>query len=201
VKEIKIKLPEPKHDSNNSVERALLERRSVRVYKAEQLTLSEVSQLLWAAQGITDPRMGFRTAPSAGALCPLEIYVVIGDVSSVGKGIYKYKPYEHELVKIKDGDVRTELAFAALGQTWVRDGAILIVFSAVYERTTQKYGNRGVRYVHMEAGHAAQNVCLQAASMNLGMAIVGAFSDEKVRKILNMSVQEYPLYILPVGRV
>jgi SagB-type dehydrogenase family enzyme len=201
VKEIKIKLPEPKHDSNNSVERALLERRSVRVYKAEQLTLGEVSQLLWAAQGITDPRMGFRTAPSAGALCPLEIYVVIGDVSSVGKGIYKYKPYEHELVKIKDGDVRTELAFAALGQTWVRDGAILIVFSAVYERTTQKYGNRGVRYVHMEAGHAAQNVCLQAASMNLGMAIVGAFSDEKVRKILNMSVQEYPLYILPVGRV
>ncbi|MBU4492453.1 MAG: SagB/ThcOx family dehydrogenase, partial [Euryarchaeota archaeon] len=118
----KIKLPEPKYDSGTSVEQALLERRSVREYKDEPLKLTEVSQILWAAQGITDPIRGFRTAPSAGALYPLEVYVVIGNVEGVAKGVYKYEPNEHELVKIRNGNVRDEMAVAALGQTWVREG-------------------------------------------------------------------------------
>ncbi|MBU4374291.1 MAG: SagB/ThcOx family dehydrogenase [Euryarchaeota archaeon] len=197
----KIKLPEPKYDSGTSVEQALLERRSVREYKDEPLKLTEVSQILWAAQGITDPIRGFRTAPSAGALYPLEVYVVIGNVEGVAKGVYKYEPNEHELVKIRNGNVRDEMAVAALGQTWVREGAIIIVFSAVYERTTQKYGDRGIRYVHMEVGHAAENVYLQAVSLNMGTAVVGAFDDEEVRKILNMSDVEHPLYIVPVGKI
>ena len=197
----KIKLPEPKYDSNTSVEQALLERRSVRVYKNEPLTLMEVSQLLWAAQGITNTRRGFRTAPSAGALYPLEVYVVIGNVEGVTKGVYKYKLHDHELVKVRNGNVRDELTIAALGQNCVRESAIVIVFSAVYERTTKKYGDRGIRYVHMEAGHAAQNVCLQAISLNLGTVVVAAFKDEKVRKILNMSAEEQPLYIIPVGKI
>ena len=195
-----IKLPEPRYDSETSIEKALLERRSVRAYKDDPLTLTEVSQLLWAAQGITDPRKGFRTAPSAGALYPLEVYLVIGNVEEVTKGVYKYRPPEHELIKVRNGDVRDELTVAALGQTWVGEGAIVIVFSAVYERTTQKYGDRGIKYVHMEAGHATQNVYLKAVSLNLGTVVVGAFKDDEVRKILNMPDKEHPLYIMPVGK-
>ena len=196
-----IKLPEPRYDSETSIEEALLKRRSIRTYKNESLTIAEVSQLLWASQGITDLEMGFRTAPSAGALYPLEVYVVIGNVQGISKGVYKYNPYKHELVKVKDGDVRDKLAIASLGQTWVRDGAIVIVFSAIYERTTEKYGDRGIRYVHMEVGHAAQNVYLQGVSLNLGTVVVGAFRDDRVREILNMSDKEHPLYIMPVGRI
>ncbi|MHC1611019.1 MAG: SagB/ThcOx family dehydrogenase [Candidatus Methanospirareceae archaeon] len=196
----RIKLPEPKYDSNTSVEEALRERRSIRAYKDEALTLTEVSQLLWAAQGITDPR-GFRTAPSAGALYPLEVYVVIGNVEGVTEGVYKYKPHEHELLKVRSGDVRDGLSVAALGQSFVGEGSIVIVFSAVYERTTQRYGDRGIRYVHMEAGHAAQNVYLQAVSLNLGTVVVGAFKDDEVRRILNMPDEEHPLYIMPVGKI
>ena len=197
----KIKLPRPKYDSSTSVEQALLERRSVRVYKDEPLTFMEVSQLLWAAQGITESSRGFRTAPSAGALYPLEVYVVIGNVEEITQGVYKYKPHEHELVKISHGNVRDELTIAALGQNWIGKSAIVIVFAAIYERTTKKYGDRGIRYVHMEAGHVAQNVCLQAVSLNLGTVVVAAFKDEKVRKILNMSAKEQPLYIIPVGKI
>jgi len=195
-----IKLPEPKYDSSISIEQALLERRSVRAYQDEPLTLTEVSQLLWSAQGITDPKRGFKTAPSAGALYPLEVYVVIGNIEGITEGVYKYMPYKHELVMVRNGDVRDKLAVAALGQACVRKGAIAIVFSAVYERTTRKYGDRGIRYVHMEAGHAAQNVCLQAVSLNLGTVVVGAFRDNEVSKILNLPDEEQPLYILPVGK-
>lgn len=195
-----IKLPEPKYDSETSIEEALLERRSIREYKDEPMTLSEVSQLLWAAQGITDPR-GFRTAPSAGATFPLEVYVVVGDVNNLSEGIYKYKPHEHELERVVEGDKRVELCDAALGQRCVEEGAIVIVFSAVYERTTGRYGDRGVRYVHMEVGHAAQDVYLQAVSLNLGTVVVGAFSDDEVKKIINMPDEERPLYIMPVGKV
>ncbi|HCK98687.1 MAG TPA: nitroreductase [Candidatus Marinimicrobia bacterium] len=195
-----IKLPEPKYSSSVSIEQAMLERRSVRAYQDEPLTLSEVAQLLWSAQGITDSKRGFRTAPSAGTLYPLEVYVVIGNVEGIAEGVYKYKPHKHELVKVRNGDVRDKLAVAALGQACVREGAIVIVFSAVYERTTRKYGDRGVRYVHMEAGHAAQNVCLQAVSLNLGTVVVGAFRDDEVSKVLNLSDEERPLYILPVGK-
>jgi len=196
-----IKLSEPKYDSKTSIEEALLKRKSVRGYKDEPLTLTEVSQLLWAAQGITEPRRNYRTAPSAGALYPLEVYVVIGNVEGVAKGVYKYKPLEHELVKVKNEDVRNELTAATLGQTWVGEGAIVIIFSAVYKRTTQKYDDRGIRYIHMEVGHAAQNVYLQAVSLGLGTVAVGAFKDNEVRKILNVPDEEYLLYIMPVGKI
>mgnify|MGYP001084002701 CR=1 FL=1 len=195
-----IKLPEPDHHGEVSVEEALLERRSIRDYTGESLTMGEVSQLLWASQGITDPR-GLRTAPSAGALYPLEVYVVVGDVVNLGKGVYMYDPAEHALIKVLDGDARKELAGAALGQEYVEEGAIDVVFTAVYERTTKKYGDRGIRYVHMEAGHAAQNLYLQAAALGLGTVTIGAFDDGDVRKVLNIPPGESPLYIMPVGRV
>ncbi len=196
---ITITLPKPQYDSDVSIEQSLLERRSIRKYTGEPVTLQELSQLLWAAQGITDPR-GFRTAPSAGALYPLEVYVVAGDVQNLVPGIYKYKPDEHELAQLIHGDQRSELAEAALSQPCVKEGALAIVFTAVYERTTVKYGERGIRYVHIEAGHAAQNLCLQATAMGLGTVTVGAFHDEQVAKLLNLPDDEQPLYIIPVGR-
>ena len=194
-----VTLPEPRLESEVSLEEALLKRRSVREYSNEPLTLVEVAQLLWAAQGITS-EWGGRTAPSAGALYPLEVYVAVGNVDGLAPGVYKYRPQTHELVRIMDDDVREKLALASLGQPWVKEGAIDIVIAAVYERTTKKYGDRGIRYVHMEAGHAAQNIYLQAAALNIGMVTVGAFSDDQVKSIMGMLKDEVPLYVIPVGR-
>ena len=199
--EVIVDLPVPAKDSETSIEEALLRRRSVRDYTGEPLTLSEVSQLLWAAQGITAPAWGGRTAPSAGATYPLEVYLVVGDVKNLPVGVYRYEPEGHRLVRVLESDKRVELSRAALGQAWVREGAVSIVFSAVYERTTGRYGDRGIRYVHMEVGHAGQNVHLQAISLNLGTVVVGAFHDEEVKRVLNLPDDEQPLYIMPVGRV
>lgn len=195
-----IKLSEPRYDGNVSIERALKKRRSIREYSDKPLTLTEISQLLWAAQGKTRSTFG-RTAPSAGALYPLEVYLVAGNVTGFSKGIYKYQPENHELLRITNMDKQGDLCSAALGQGCVRDGAVVIVFAAVYERTTKKYGQRGIRYVHMEIGHAAQNVYLQAISLNLGTVVVGAFNDNKVHKVMNMPDEEQPLCIMPVGRI
>jgi SagB-type dehydrogenase family enzyme len=194
-----MQLPEPKYDSNISLEKSLLERRSVRSYADAPLTLQEISQLFWAAQGITDPA-GLRTAPSAGGTYPLEVYVVIGKVQDLDPGVYRYIPAGHKLVKTIDGDLREPLAEAALDQEWVKEGAVVFVFTAIYERTTGRYGERGIRYVHIELGHAAENLCLQATALGLGPVTVGAFEDDRVSKLLNLPVEETPLYIIPVGR-
>lgn len=194
-----IKLPEPKTKGTFSLEEALLNRRSIREYSGEPLTLEEVSQLLWAAQGKT-AGWGGRTAPSAGGLYPLEVYVVVGNVKNLVIGVYKYRYETHELVKTRNEDVRVPLAEAALSQSPVKDAAIDILISAIYERTTQKYGERGMRYVHMEAGHAAQNIYLQATALDLGTVTIGAFYDDRVKDVMGMPENEAPLYIMPVGR-
>jgi len=193
-----VKLPEPRYDSNISLEHSILQRRSIRNYTSEPLTLQEISQLLWAAQGITDGN-DFRTAPSAGALYPLELYLVIGNVEHLTIGIYKYKPQEHILTKLNTSDVREKLA-EVVGASSLRGVAITIVIAAVYERTTTRYGDRGIRYVHMEAGHCAQNICLQATALNLGTVTIGGFSDTQIKETIGMSKNETPLYIMPVGR-
>ena len=121
-------------------------------------------------------------------------------MENLAPGVYKYKPEGHKLAKVKDEDVREELARAALEQAYVKEGATDIVIAAIYERTTKKYGNRGIRYVHMEAGHAAQNIYLQATALNLGMVVIGAFYDDQVKKIMSMPENEEPLYVIPVGK-
>lgn len=194
-----IKLPEPQYDSKVSIEKTLLKRRSARNYLKEPLTLNEISQLLWAAQGITSPE-GYRTAPSAGALYPLEVYIVAGYVKNLPAGIYKYRPYEHAIIKTAEGDLRAKLCRATLNQDSVNNAPVVLVFCAVYQRTTKKYGERGMKYVHMEVGHAAQNVCLQAVSLGLGAVVIGAFHDNKVKKVMNIAADEHPLYILPIGK-
>jgi SagB-type dehydrogenase family enzyme len=163
------------------------------------LTILEISQLLWAAQGITS-RDGKRTTPSAGALYPLETYLVVGNVTALDSGVYKYRPSDHTLGEVLTGDLRQELSEAALRQKCVSDAAVVVVIAAVYQRTQKKYGKRAVRYVHMEVGHAAQNVWLQANSLQLGTVTVGAFADNRVQSLLRMPQEERPLYLLPVGR-
>lgn len=195
----KIALPTPRYTSTTSVEEAMLKRRSVRDYRRAPLTLAEVSQLLWAAQGITDER-GFRTAPSAGATYPLEVYLLVGQVEGLAPGVYRYVPQDLALTLVVEGDRRAALADASLSQAWVRDGAISLVFTAIYERTTDYYGYRGTMYVHMEVGHASQNVYLQAVALGLGTVAVGAFDEGKVKQVLALPERERPLYIMPVGR-
>ena len=197
--EAAVPLTPPRHHSETSVEEALLSRRSIRDYSGAPLTLDEVSQLLWAAQGTTDPR-GLRTAPSAGALYPLEVYLVVGDVTGLDPGVYRYVPEDHEMVRVASADRRRALAEAALDQEWVENAAVDLVFTAVPERTTVKYGDRGVRYVWIEAGHAAQNVYLQAVTLELGATVIGAFDDDAVIDIVAASDAEEPVYVIAIGR-
>ena len=204
-----IKLSEPKLKSNVSIEEALQQRRSVREFAEEPLTLQEISQLLWAAYGITQHtvngpdflRGGFRTAPSAGALYPLEFYVITGDVDGLEPGIYHYNSEKHELSKILDGDKRKDISEAALQQEMFVSAPATIVITAEVARTASKYGARGrEHYVWLEAGHSAQNICLQCVSLNLGTCTVGAFDDSKIIRVLNLKGEEEPVYLLPLGR-
>ncbi|MBU3901102.1 SagB/ThcOx family dehydrogenase [Patescibacteria group bacterium] len=193
-------LPEPKKESKTSIEEALLKRRSIREYKDEALSLEEISQILWSAQGITAPERGGRTAPSAGALYPLEIYLVVRKIENLESGVYHYLPEGHEIKQVLEKDISGELAIAGLNQMFIKEAPANIVISAVFSRTTSKYGERGNQYVYMEAGHAAENIYLQVESLGLGTVTVGAFSDEEIKRILNLR-EEIPLYIMPIGRI
>jgi SagB-type dehydrogenase family enzyme len=196
-----VELPAPQTTGMMSVEEAIARRRSIRNYTDEPLSLEDISQLVWAAQGITEPESGKRAAPSAGGTYPLEVYVVVGTngVTGLTDGVYRYDPSKHRLENILRGDVRSSLADAALGQSWVKEAPVDIVIAAVYERTTGRYGDRGIRYVHMEAGHAGQNLYLQAVARGLGMVVIGAFDDGGVQQLLQLPADQKPLYIIPIG--
>ncbi|MGB9852916.1 MAG: SagB/ThcOx family dehydrogenase [Candidatus Kapaibacteriota bacterium] len=196
---MEIMLPKANYEGRTSLEKVIATRRSVRNFKDEGITLSNIAQLLWAAQGVTDKINRFRTAPSAGALYPLEVFVAVRKADGLGPGVYKYLPDGHKLVKIKDGDVSKAIMKEALWQEWVEKSAIIIVYSAVFGRTTWKYGERGIQYVYMEVGHSAQNVCLQAVSLGLATTTIGAFNDAGIKSVIGMKENETPLYILPVG--
>ncbi len=186
-------LPSPRASGKMSLEEALAGRRSVRAFGDTPLTPAEIGQLLWAAQGVTSTD-GKRTAPSAGALYPLEIYAVLPDA------VYHYEPKGHTLSVHLAGDRRRALGTAALGQAAASKAPVVIVIAAVNERTARKYGaERTPRYVHLEAGHAAQNVLLQAVALNLGAVPIGAFNDKQVQDALKLPADQQPLYLLPVG--
>ncbi len=192
-----IALPAPSRDGGIPVETAIEGRRSVRTFTDDSVTLEQLSQLLWAAQGITDRKGSWRSAPSAGATYPMEIFVVAGRVEGLDPGVYWYVPSSHTLNLLSAGDRRAELSEGALSQSSVLDAPLSLVIAGVYERTTEKYGERGVRYVHIEVGAVAENVYLQAESLGLGTGFVGAFSDDDVRDLLHADV--YPLGIMPLG--
>jgi len=195
-----ITLPEPRYDSDISLEESLLNRRSIRDYGNDPVTLQEVSQLLWAAQGVTDTS-GHRTAPSAVALYPLSIYVIAGNVSEIVDGVYVYTPDNHSIKRIKNGDFRDELATAAMGQASIRQGAVSFVVTVDYGMVMSRFGDKGERFGTLEAGHAAQNLCLQATALDLGLVTAGAIYDDQVADVLDLPENLTPLYVIPVGRM
>jgi len=201
-----IPLPAAKTKGEMSLEEAIAKRRSIRAFSSRTLTMEQISQLAWAAQGITDSKRMLRAAPSAGALYPLELYFVTSE------GAFHYLPVrqahrpelvegaeDHSLAQLATADLRSPLAAAALGQNSVASAPLDVVIAAVYERTRKKYGNRAERYVHLEAGHAAQNLLLQATALGLAGVPVGAFDDEKVAAVLSLPDDQQPLYIIPIG--
>lgn len=193
-----MRLPKPKLDGDVAVEQALRYRRSIRDFAKRPLALAELSQLLWAAQGITS-RQGERTAPSAGGLYPLELFVSVGEVEGVAAGVYKYVPRGHQLKDHAPGDVRSRLATAAWKQTWVKAAPAILVFTTVHERVTHEYGEGARRYVYMEVGHSAQNVQLQAVALDLATVVVGALDEARVKALLNLAADEVPQVVMPVG--
>jgi SagB-type dehydrogenase family enzyme len=192
-----IVLPAPSLDSSISVEKALSKRNTVRSYTSEPLTLADISQLVWSAQGMKDRKDGGRTAPSAGGLYPLEVYVFASNVIDLSPGVYKYNPQNHELLQLIAEDKKSDL-FTAVDQKAVNNAPVSIVITGNYQRLA-KFGEKAEQFVHQESGHAAQNICLQAISQQLGTVTLGGFDEDAVKKVLPMPSEEHVLYVMPVG--
>lgn len=198
-----IQLPSPILKGTISVEEAVNARRTRRDFSDQPLTLEEWGQILWAAQGITsDGNIKKRTAPSAGALYPMELYLILGKglSNSLSAGIFHYVPTKHALEQISDKNFAKGVAEASLHQSWMAEAPGMILITAEYSRITGKYGKRGIRYAHIEAGHVAQNCLLQAESLNLNVGIVGAFQDQELMDLLPIPKEHEPILILPIGR-
>lgn len=196
-----IPLPPPSTKGTVSFEEAVLRRRTVRAFRSTPLELGQLSQLLWATYGVIDPAQGRKAIPSAGALYPIEIYLVVGSASveGLGEGVYRYRSEGHALDLTASGDRRRRIAEASLWQMWMAEAPVTFAICAEYHRTTVKYRERGVRYVLMEVGHAAEHLFLQSVAIGLGAGIVGAFYDEEVKAILELPKEQEPLLLMPVG--
>ncbi len=188
-----MELPEPKYEGEVSVEKALLERRSVRTYQEDSLTLAEVSQILWAAQGITDPKTGHRTAPSAMATYLLNVYLLPGKVIGLPMGLYQYQPAHHELVKMADGDMKSKL-FEAAGQQPIKNAPAALIITGLTAKS------KSPNWFYLEAGHAAQNVYLQGVSLNIGTVVMAGFKEDAVKKAMYLPADEAIIYIMPLGK-
>jgi SagB-type dehydrogenase family enzyme len=198
----RITLPNPLGYRGLSLEETIEARRSIRDYATASLSLEELSRLLHAAQGVTDQRRGFRAAPSAGALYPIETYAVVHDVSGLEPGIYHYAAANHTLERLRVGNLRAEIMVAGIGQEMLGQAQVCFVLSAIFQRTRWKYRERTYRYVLLETGHIGQNLYLAATSMGLGACAVGAFLDDEVNNLLGVDgKEEAALYLISVGRV
>lgn len=191
-----IKLPAPKYSSDTSVEKALLERRSVRSYKAEPLTIPEIAQILWAAQGITEPKKGLRTAPSPRGMYLIEVYLIAGNVTNLPAGMYEYGPHGHELIKITEGNVKDEL-FKAAPQAQIKNAPAVLLIAG---RSAEAEASGHPQWMYLEAGHVSQNVYLQAESLKLGTVTMGGFKPEDVKRALKLPANEQPIYLMSIGK-
>jgi SagB-type dehydrogenase family enzyme len=200
-KEHKMDLPNAQTNGTVSLERTIKIRRTIRSFTSQQLTLEQFSQLLWAAYGITEDKGQKRAAASGGACYPMDIYALVGEegIKGMEAGIYHYEPMGHSVSLILEGDLREKVARVSLGQIWMATPPLSLVVCAEYARITSRYGERGVRYAMIEAGHIGQNIFLQAEAMGLGAGIVGAFRDEAVIQVLGIPPSHEPLLIMPVG--
>ncbi|NLX64682.1 MAG: SagB/ThcOx family dehydrogenase [Clostridiaceae bacterium] len=194
------KLSEPVKKGNMSLEEAIACRRSVRSYSEGKIEEKDISQLLWTAQGITDEMEGLRTAPSAGALYPLEIYIAAAMVEGIEAGLYKYNPLNHSLILKKYGDLREDIYNVSLRQDSIKDAAAVVIYCAVFEKTSSRYEDRAEQYIYLEAGHSAQNIYLQAEALNLGTVAIGAFNDKGIKRVLELTDEEHPVYLMPIGK-
>jgi len=194
-------LPDTILDGNISLERAIHKRRTIRSFESRALTLKQLSQLLWSAQGITGTGGFKRAAPSAGALYPMDIYGVVGRdcIEKLDAGVYLYEPANHSISLVKEGDFRRDIATASLSQMWMAHAPLTLVITAEYSRITVKYRQRGIRYAMIEAGHIGQNIFLQSQAMGLEAGIVGAFEDQKVIQVMGIKKTHEPLLLMPVG--
>jgi len=196
-------LPAPRTTGRTSLEQAIAFRRSVRRYARDPLSLSGLGQLLWAGQGITDQAGGLRAAPSAGATYPLELLAFVGEagVTGLDAGVYEYLPERHSLHLLHPGDRRPELSAAALQQSFIQEAPASILICANFARTARHYGERALRYVYLEAGHAAQNIALQAVALGLASVPAGAFNDAAVRGLIGRDQAPDPVYLVSAGRL
>jgi SagB-type dehydrogenase family enzyme len=195
-----IKLPPPVKQGGMSLAAALEVRRTVRRFASRALDLAQISQLLWSADGTSDPR-GLRTSPSAGATYPLDLYLVVGErgVKDMPAGVYRYQVGAHALTLEVPGEVRAAVARASRHQSWMTQAPVMVVITGEYRRCAARYGERGVRYTHMEAGNVSQNLFLAAEALGLGAGIVGAFEDKALAQVLKLPPAHEPLLVMPVG--
>lgn len=184
-----IRLPRP--ETTGPLDQILARRRSMREFEESELTDRELSQLAWSAQGVTEG--GLRTVPSAGGLFALEIRLVLPN------GVYRYRPANHSIRLERTGDLRPEVAEAALFQDWIAEAPLILLVTAVADRLRGRYGSRSERYALLEAGHAAQNILLEAQSLGLAGTPVGAFDDDRISELFNLERGENPIYLLPIG--
>jgi len=202
-----VKLPHPRTSGVQSLEELLLNRRTRRDFQKSSLSTTEISQILWAAYGLRDPEHGKpqtgkakKTCPSAGALFPLEIYLIAGDISDIPSGFYHFIPDEHALELIHDKDLREDLYNIAYPREMIRTAPASLIYIAIEGRVLERYGERGrQRYIPMDIGHSAQNVYLQAEALGLGTCAIGAFDDEGIIQVLDLPAEEIPMYVMPVG--
>lgn len=188
-----LSLPAPRLAGALSLEEAILRRRACREFETRPVRIEALSQLLWAAQGITDPQNALRAAPSAGARYPLRLRLFCRE------GVFLYLPEGHCLRKLSGQELRGQLAQASYGQEYVAACGAVLLFSGLYERTTSRFGARGRLYVTIDLGHAAQNVLLQAVSLGLGAVVIGAFEEDLLGQLCELPPEETPLYLIPVG--
>ena len=196
----KVQLEPQEEEGGASLWKILGHRRSVRQFNDDTMTKSDLSQLLWAAQGITNPESGFRTAPSAGALYPIETYLVVNHVEHVDPGVYHYAVDTHELEQLKSGDFRLKVAQSALDQEMAYHANVVFIWTAIFKRSKWKYKQRAYRYIYLDAGHIAQNVALAAVALNLSSCQVGALYDDEVNALLDVDgADESVVYMTVVG--
>jgi SagB-type dehydrogenase family enzyme len=195
-----IKLPAPVKTGGMPLVEALGVRRTVRRFASRPVDLGRISQLLWGADGASDHR-GLRTSPSAGATYPLDLYLVVGErgVKELPAGVYHYQVAAHALTPVAPGDARDAVARASLHQSWMAEAPVMVVITGEYRRCAARYGERGVRYTHMEAGNVSQNLFLAAEALGLGAGIVGAFEDKTLTQAAKLPPAHEPLLVMPVG--
>lgn len=200
----KIKLPQPTILTDISLDHTLRKRRSMRNFSKKPLPKEQLSYLLWASTGIQRMEFGyeFRTAPSAGALYPIETYLVINNVEDILNGVYHYSILKHQLEELKTGDFGIEISHAALDQDMCNNAAVVFIWTAIFNRSKFKYGQRAYRYIYLDAGHIAENLALVSAGLNLGSCHIAALFDDEINDIIEVDGEEESvIYLTVVGNL